>query len=513
MGPVWENLYAGFWFVPAVFASSAVVLFFVTQGLDQATATSLTQLPVVFSGGPTAARAVLSTIAGSLITVIATLFSLTVVTLQLASSNYTPRILRNFTEDRGMQTVLGVYIATFLYSLLVLRIIRAPGGEGASFNPVISVTVAVVLALVCVALLIYFIAHVIGLIQSSTIVGKAHEAASETIAGLDDLSDAPDESETLRGRPELAGLLAGEPLVIRARESGYVQHLDTDAIAESVAHGRGAYVDDGDPMVVAEVLFGPGFFVSAGIPIVKVWSTGGLRPEDEKGLHGAFYLGKERSFRQDFAFGLRQLSDIALKGLSPAVNDPTTAMQAMDRMEAIFVALGAKALPPRVRETETGGTRVILEVGRYGFEDVVGLAFDQVRRAAFTSGQVAVLERLLEILGRAILSNPVRERRLSLWARAYSVARLAPEQVSDPEDAANLVLGTVKVGVSLLGTDHDATVRSDLEELASASEGLRGGERVRDAVRAALDLAGRKHGSPGRGAPPGRLRPGDGGGW
>ena len=166
--------------------------------------------------------------------------------------------------------------------------------------------------------------------------------------------------------------------------------------------------------------------------------------EDE--LLGAFYFGKERSFRQDFAFGLRQLSDMALKGLSPGVNDPTTAMQAMDRIEAIFVALGGKAMPPRVRDEARNGTRVLVKVGYYGFDAVVGLAFEQIRRAAFTGGQVAVLERYLEVLGRAIDANKPPERRRALWVRAFAVARLAPSQVSDPQDAAELVLGAVKSG-------------------------------------------------------------------
>ncbi len=202
-------------------------------------------------------------------------------------------------------------------------------------------------------------------------------------------------------------------------------------------------------------------------------------------MYEAFYFGKERSFRQDFAFGLRQLSDIALKALSPAFNDATTAMQAMDRIEAIFIALGEKALPARVWEEEANGTKVLVKIGYYDFEDVVGLAFDQIRRTAFTGGQVAVLERMLEILGRAIEANGLPERRRSLWARAFTVARLAPDQVSDPEDASNLVIKTVEVAAPLLETELEARVREDLEELRAATEGLRGNPRVREAVEAA----------------------------
>ncbi len=479
LGSLWESLNASFGFIPALLVLSGLVLYSITQYLDQILRVDISSLPIVFSGDPQAARSVLSTIAGSLIAVIGTVFSLTIVALQLASSSYTPRVLRNFTSDRGVQVVLGTFVATFLYSLLVLRIIRTAEGEAASFTPIISMTVAVLLALVCVALLIYFIAHIVNLIQSSTIVSSAHHDAVETLAGLDDLSDgSPGEPKAPEDRPELAGLLAGDPLVVRARMSGYVQYLDPDAVAEAVV---GPAEASGERLVV-EIPFGPGHFVAAGLPIVRVWPAHELGRKAEGEVYEAFHFGEERSFRQDFAFGLRQLSDIALKGLSPGVNDPTTAMQAMDRMEAIFVALGEKALPPRVREEEVNGTKVLVKVGRYGFDDVTGLAFDQIRRAAFTSGQVAVLERLLVVLERAIRANPLPERQWALWSRAFAVARLAPEQVSDPEDAANLVCRAVRVGSCLLKTDLGGKVGADLEELVDLSEDFRGGERVREAV-------------------------------
>ncbi len=482
LGSVWERLNSGFWFIPALLVLGGVVLYFVAQYLDQLMQTNLASLPIVFSGGPTAARSVLSTIAGSLITVVATMFSLTVVALQLASSYYSPRVLRNFTKDRGVQTVLGAYVATFLYSLLVLRVIRTAEGEGTEFNPVISVTVAVVLALLCVAFLVYFIAHIVNMIQSSTIVRSAHHDAVETIARLEDLDESPTEAKAPEDRPELAGLLAGDPLVLRAKESGYVQYLNVEAVVNAVVGQTG----DEKTMVV-EIPFGPGFFVAAGLPIVRVWPAQELGAEAENEVHEAFYFGKERSFRQDFAFGLRQLSDIALKALSPVFNDPTTAMQAMDRMEAIFIALGGKALPPRVLEEVVDGTKVLTKVGHYGFDDVVGLAFDQLQRTAFAGGgYVTVLERLLEILERAIRANPVPERRRSLWSRALTIARLAPEQIPDPEDAANLIRRTVGVGAYLVETGLRAEVAADLEELSELSENFRGGVRVREAVRAAL---------------------------
>lgn len=481
VGTRWEGIIASFWFVPGLLTVLAVVLFVVSQQIDQLLDVGLEELPLIFSGGATAARSLLSTIAGSLITVVATVFSLTIVALQLASTSYTPRLLRNFTSDRGVQVVLGCYIGTFTYALLVLRIIRTPESQKPAFIPVISVTLAVLLTLVCVGLLVYFIHHIAGMIQSSTIVKSAHQDATRSLANLTDLEEAPAEAQEPRMHPDFRRLMDEEKLEIKVQESGYVQYVDLDRTLEALTKNKAV-----EKMVV-ELPFGPGHFVAAGLPILRLWPApeGGLGEETEKGVRKAFFFGKERAFSQDFAFGIRQLSDIALKGVSPGVNDPTTSMQAMDRIEAIFIVLGEKALHPRVQERTVNGTWVLLEVGRYGFDDVVGLAFDQLRRASFTSGQVAVLERLLEIIERALASNELPERKQALWERAFAVGRLAPSQVSDPRDAMRLTRKAAEIGVSLMtrpDADLKTAVGSDLEELIDLTVDLPGGERVRETV-------------------------------
>ena len=482
LGSLWEKVRSTFWFVPGAMVAGAMALFVFTLQWDQSLRGSFSGMPLIFTGGPTAARSVLSAIAGSIITVAATTFSLTIVALQLASSQYSPRVLRNFTSDLGVQVVLGTFIATFLYSLLVLRVVRAAQDGAPTFVPVISVTVAVVMALLSVGLLVYFVQHIASLIQSSTIVERAQRDAVESLSRLEDLDSTrrppQEELEDRFGRTVSAG---GEPEVVRAKRSGYVQYVNADALVKALAKG-------GDPAAV-EAPFGPGYFVAAGMPLAKVWPApkGGLGPEARENVRDAFFFGKERSFRQDFAFGLRQLSDIALKGLSPGVNDPTTAMQAMDRMEAIFAALVPKALPPSVREMPANGSAPLLKVGHYGFDDVVGLAFDQIRRAAFASGQVAVLERLLEILDRLAAEHEAPERREALWARAFAVARLAPSLIADPRDAQNLVLRTLELASRLPGTRRPKTLDGDLEALITASEGLPGEEEILEAAREARE--------------------------
>lgn len=271
--------------------------------------------------------------------------------------------------------------------------------------------------------------------------------------------------------------LEDEALVLRAKESGYVQYVDADGLLEAVTRST-------EPKFV-EVSHGPGFYVVEGMPVVRIWPApeDGLGSDSEDDAHDAVYFGKERSSRQDFAFGLRQLTDMALKGVSPGVNDPTTSMQAMDQMEVILSALSKKAIPPRLQKRYVRELPVILKVGHYSFDDVVGLAFDQVRRASFTSGQVAVLERMIEMITRLIRINRPAERRKALWKRALAVGRLAPQQISDPQDAVALVCRVVEAGAPLLKTEElAAAVGWDMEALANLSEELEDGERVREAV-------------------------------
>lgn len=472
-GSLWERLSSSFWFIPAILTAAGFLLSLVTQPLDRLLQGTLESLPAVISGGSSGASSVLTAISGSLITVIATVFSLTIVTLTLVSGQYSPRLLQSFMRDRGLQIVLGTYIGTFVYSLMILRLISISGNGGSSFNPAVSVAVAIILALVCVSLLIYFINHVAQIIQSSTIVRMAHKDTMALVNGLNDFEEASDSLRDPDENPNYAELLAETPQIVRAKNSGYVESMNVEGILSAI-------VDEETKVV--EITPGPGDFVSAGLPVVKAWpSSEEADSEIEKQANRAFVFGKERTFQQDVAFGIRQLSDIALKGLSPGINDPTTAMQAMDRIEAIFMALGEKSLPQRTQKRQVDEIEVLVKIGYPNFDILVGLAFDQVRRAAFTSGQVAVLERLLEILDRAVQTNRSNERQRALWDRVFAVARQAPEEISDPYDAAKLVLRSVRV-VRNMTMNGRTSADKELQMLAELSDDLPDEGRIRETV-------------------------------
>ena len=172
VGSLWERMNSSFWFIPGLLTVGGFLLALLTQPLDSLVQPVLDQLPTIISGGAQGAGDVLSAIAGSLITVIATVFSLTIVIFALTSGQYSPRMLWSLTSDRRLQVVLGFFVGTFVYCLLVLRLIKVSAGAETGFHPVESVAVAILLALVCVALLIYFIGYV------TLLIGVRHRPAS-----------------------------------------------------------------------------------------------------------------------------------------------------------------------------------------------------------------------------------------------------------------------------------------------------------------------------------------------
>lgn len=472
------------WFLPGLMALGGVALFALTYTLDSRiqSSTGVTSLPIFFSGGAAAARALLSAIVGSLITVIATIFSVTIVTLQLASSQYSPRLLQRFMSDRLVQVVLGTYAATFIYAILVLRIVRSPAASSDIFNPLISVPVALVMALISVALLVYFIHHIADMSQSSSIVQAVHDDGIKAISELETL----DNSKNSDIGDEVQDWGAGEPAaVIIAKESGYARFVDKESLLRALAEKEGT--------VFVEFPLAPGAYVTAGLPSVKLWLSGEerLSSEEERRIEKSIVVGPERTMTQDPTFSIRQLADIALKGLSPGINDPTTSVQALNSLGSMLVALGAKRLSRRLTEHESKGSRRLVWIDYPSFDEVAGMAFDQIRRAAFTSGQVAVLERVLDVIERALAANGIPGRQEPLWSRVYLLARQSTGRIPDSYDTINLCRRAVTVGSPLLGTTLRDQVVSDLEELAGLCDEIPGGDSVREDVLHTVKEPGR----------------------
>jgi len=394
---LWDRLHSSLWFIPSLLVTSAVVL---ALGLVEIDASGeWTHLkdrwPRLFGAGAAGARGMLSAIASSMITVAGVAFSITIVALALASSQYTSRILRNFMRDRANQAVLGVFLGIFVYCVVVLRTIR--GGDEGAFVPSLAVLVGVVLSLVGIGCLIFFIHHIASSIQAESIIKSA---ADETIAAIDRLfPDEMGEAAAPDSGPKPDADTAWQP--VPARESGYIQAVDEEGLIR-FARGREA---------VVRMERGVGEFVVEGAPLVAV--AGGGPPDD--GLADAvanlYTIGRQRTTVQDAGFGVRQIVDIALKALSPGINDTTTAVTCVQYLSAVLARLAARRLADPCR-TDSGKLRVIVRGAN--FPGLLGEAFDQIRRNA--EGNVAVLLTLLEAL-EVVAGRTQDEGRLGAIAR------------------------------------------------------------------------------------------------
>lgn len=339
-------------------------------------------------GDADAARSLLSTIASSLITVTALTFSLTVVTLQLASSQFSPRLLRTFTRDLFVQVTLGLFLATFIYALTVLRAVRNAGDDGqAEFVPKIAVTTAFVLAVTSVLGLVLFLAHLTEQIRVETMLRNVHRDAVQTMrATLPAHEPDAEPSSAARARPEPPlGALR-----LPARDNGFLTWIDHDALLAAAIEEE----------VIVSVDVHPGRFVVIGTPLGTAWPRGGGPFDDDAAerigsrIAGCFHTGVERTSAQDVGYGLRQLTDVVNKALSPGINDPTTAIHALGHISAFLCALTEHQLGATSLEDSQGRVRVALR--HPDFAEFLDLAISQPRRYGATDPQV--LARILEVL-------------------------------------------------------------------------------------------------------------------
>jgi uncharacterized membrane protein len=405
-----ENIRASLWFIPSMLVALAFIMALTLTEIDRAAASSelAREREWLFSGTPSAARTMLSVIAGSLITVISLLFSITMLTLQQAATQFTPRVIRSFTQDRGNQIVLGVYVATFVYAILVLRQIRDSSAIGDQFVPVIAVTMAVILALVCLGLLVYFIHHSATVFQAATVIERVHQELLEAIDRLYPESiGVPDEDvdlDTFRDRRQY-----GPTTTVLASSAGYLRAVDDRGLIDALP--RSGWV-----IVYPQV----GAYVLRGEPLVELGGGQDSAVDDEQ-VRRAFVLDRQRTMTQDALFGIRQLVDIALKALSPSINDPTTAEHAIGCLANALAQLAQRALPSRERavEYDNGRACLVLWTNRPSFAEMVDEAVSQIRRAA--GGQPHVQRNLLMRL-TAVMQQTSGERSTVLRQHLSAIA-------------------------------------------------------------------------------------------
>ena len=391
----WTRLLETLWFVPSAVGLAGVVLAIamveLSAGVDQ---DALARFPRLFGASADSSRSLLSAIGGSVITVAGVTFSLTMVAVAHASGQYTSRILRTFMRDRSTQVILGIFVGIFAYCLLVLRTIRSV--DESRFVPSVAVVLAIALALVGMGALIFFIHHIATTLQVSHLLERV---GSETVQAVDRLfPDDVAEEATPEQRAATAAALRGVTwLSVPAKRTGYVQGIDADRLV-SIAEAHDA---------VIRLDVGIGEFVIEDTPIASIAAGDATARQRDRNAHdissdhtcrsiaGCFGVGTFRTIDEDAAFGIRQIIDVALKALSPGVNDTTTAVTCVDWLGAILVRLANRRIETPFR-SKVGVVRVIANGPT--FDRLLAFAVDEIRQNA--ASNVTVLAALFEMAGR-----------------------------------------------------------------------------------------------------------------
>lgn len=391
-----EDIRSSYWFVPSLFAllgfAAGLGLVYLDALLGEGW---LGRFEWFYGSRPEGARSLLSTVAGSTITVAGVVFSITLAAVTYASGQYGPRLLSNFVRDRGNQATLGVFIGTFLYCLVVLRTIRSAeetsadtaGAVRDAFVPHLAMFGALALAILSIAVLIYFVHHVTDGIHINNVIARIGHGLLADIAKASD-GDKADRGESVPARA------AGGSLIL-ATKTGYVQALDEDALL--------AIATEGD--LVLTVLAIPGDFVHRGRPLLRVETAGANEP---RACGDAFSISRKRSSLQDLRFAIDELVELAARALSPGVNDPFTAIACMDWLGAALSDLAA--MPRRAGTLYDRGGHVRVVVPRLAFADYLRTAIGQLRPYAVQDPNAAAhLLRTLDLIIPAIMDKRDRE--------------------------------------------------------------------------------------------------------
>jgi uncharacterized membrane protein len=382
----WFDLRDTLWPIPAAMAAAAIALALLLVQVDQALLAQQGEHRWwMFSGGAAGARGVLAAIAATSMTVATMAFSITIVALQLGSNQYSPRILRSFTGDRGNQVVLGIFVATFVYALVVLRVIRANSDDTRTFVPGIAVTMGIVLAFVMIGALIYFFHHATHNIQAGVILDRATSDTRQLIEGEQDRRAGM----TLMRLP--LPDIAGADRRVEADSAGYLQNIDVPLLVRAATQWGG----------IVRVSRTEGQFLLAGATLATLWpsdpASSAENPDPADSLldtvRSAFIVGMERTLERDIKFGYRQISDIALKALAD-FNDPTTSTFCIDRLgELLRLSMDLRSGTYEIRDDDDV---VRVHIDLEGFETYLGIAFDQIRHHG--AADMTVMLHLLEML-------------------------------------------------------------------------------------------------------------------
>lgn len=417
---LWEYLRTSFWFVPALMALGAGALLVGAEAYDRAVEpVDTASLPwFVYVGAAEDARDILSTLLSSMITMATLVFSITMVVLTLAASQFGPRLIRSFMASPQTQLVLGAFVMTIVYCLLVLAFIASRDGAGRSSY--MGVTVALALVLVSLGLLVFFLHTLARSIVSETVIERVGLELDALIDALEPVS---------RGASAPAADALPENFLRRAAffgpaRAGHVQVIDAESLA--------ALADEADVLIALR--FRAGDYVAQGGRGIGVCPAERVTDDLAAAIRRAILVGTHRTPVQDPEFSIRHLVEIAVRALSPGVNDPYTAIAAIDRLSASLARLMGRRLPSGAWRGSDGGLRAVVPMPTHA--TLLNAAFDQLRQNGAKMPVIAI--HLLEALARIAEHARLPEQREALREQCRIVTEAARRDIADPSDLADI---------------------------------------------------------------------------
>jgi uncharacterized membrane protein len=420
-----EALRTNLWLVPTFEVFGAIALFAGTFEIDRAAYNGHLRMPSwVISGTADAARQILTALAAAVITVVGVVFSIMIVALTLASTQFGPRMLRNFMRDRGTQWTLGTFVATFVYAILALVAI-GPGPHG-DFVPHASITTALALVVLDLAVLIYFIHHIATQIQLPQVIASIAQDVAHAIEAESATPPERGANGLQRGlsAAELLSRMEEDPGVVRASHSGYLQFVRHTTLVRIAT----------DTDSVIHLQHRPGHFLVQGRVLAVVWPAEAA-PQVARNLQLAHLSGPYRSLTQDISFGIDQLVEIAIRALSSAVNDTFTALTCIDWLGDCLRQIAIRWHPVPVHRDGRGYIRLITTQTSY--DRLVQRSFEKIRQAS--GGMPAVMIRQLDALAEVMEQAPLPEQHRVLLEQAEMIRRNAVDSVPEEADRADVL--------------------------------------------------------------------------
>jgi uncharacterized membrane protein len=425
-----HELKATFWFVPVLITIASILLAIGLVSLDQVI--TLSQDGVgrfFFVNSADSARSILTTISGAMIGVAGTVFSVTLVVLTLASSQFGPRLIRNFMYVRLNQVVLGSYISTYLYCLIVLNAIKE--SDGYTFMPALSILVAIIAAFFNIILLIVFIHQIAISIQADKVVSDISELISKQVEALfpKQMGDELNGEKTIsvdKIKSKYSNIIA-----LKSPKSGYLQYIDSVLLLREVCSFDG----------LLELCVRPGDHLVRDIEIGKFYTNDNIDKKQLESIYSQFVIGKTKNAKQDLEFYIHQMVEIAARSLSTGINDPYTAIACIDNITTTMCHLSQISFPSKYRIDDEKNLRIIADT--LDFEGVLDVSFNQIRQ--FSTGSTPVIISLMEALITIHGFAKKEAYKRAVKKHAKLVLNVGKESIKEESDLTDLLERSKKI--------------------------------------------------------------------